>query len=433
MSTDFVTLWRAIGRAGGIEAYVREQLTAKGFLVKRRPTDNMSKDELARYKQQLKDEAAEKRRLEKESWLAYRATHVVHVGEGVYWNDADDFDRFDHPKADERRAENGLPQLDKPEQLAEALGLTVPELRWMSFHRDAALSLHYRRFTIPKRSGGERPIWAPLPKLKKAQRWILREIVERLPIHGAAHGFVPGRSIASNAAAHSDARMVVKLDVKEFFPTLTLRRIKGVFRKAGYREQVATLLALICTEAPRKVEEHDGKTWYLALGPRCLPQGAPTSPALTNVVCMGLDRRLTALAAKLGWRYTRYADDMTFSLPHPPPKAKVKAPRLGALLGSVRRVLEDEGFQLHPDKTRVLRDGGRQQITGLIVNDTLGPRAPRELRRRVRAALHHLRTGRPLPEGETIDRINGFVAYIRMTQPELGQKLAAELAALRKA
>ena len=112
-----------------------------------------------------------------------------------------------------------------------------------------------------------------MPTLKAAQHWILRNIAEKLPVHGAAHGFLAGRSILSNAAEHVGSKLVVKLDVRDFFPTVTLGRVKGVFRHAGYREPVAKLLAMLCTEAPREVVEQDGTTYYVALGPRCLPQG----------------------------------------------------------------------------------------------------------------------------------------------------------------
>src|SRR5262249_4135347 len=155
-----------------------------------------------------------------------------------------------------------------------------------------------------------------------------------------------------------------------------------IFRKAGYREQIATLLALLCTESPREVAQLEGQTYYVALGPRCLPQGAPTSPGLTNTLCLRLDRRIAGLAQRLGWRYTRYADDMTFSLPD----GHKGKPNLGALLGLVRRIVEAEGFQVHPDKTRVARKGGRQQVTGLVVNGDGAPRVPRKLRRQLRAA-----------------------------------------------
>ena len=149
--------------------------------------------------------------------------------------------------------------------------------------------------------------------------------------------------------------------------------------------------------------------------------GAPTSPALTNALCLRLDRRLTGLAQKLGWRYTRYADDLTFSLPasHNGP------PKLGALLGCVKRVVEAEGFDVKASKTRVHRPGGRQSVTGLVVNGDLPPRTPRTLRRQLRAAAHNLKHGKPLPEGETLARLLGYAAYVYMTDPELGTKLIA--------
>jgi hypothetical protein len=418
-STDLIVLWRTIVQAGGIPAWVEAQLAARGLAVTRRETEGMSERELEGYKKDLKAEAEERRKLRKEAWRAYKANHIVHLGEGIYWNDAGGPDKWDVDHAEERAAENELPPLDSPQQLAEALGLTVARLRWLAYHRDAATRLHYRRFVIPKRGGGERAIWAPLPALKAAQHWVLRHVVEKLPVHGAAHGFLPGRSTLTNAAAHTDARVVVKMDVKDFFPTVTLKRVKGIFRKAGYREQVATLLALLCTEAPREAVEHDGQTYYVSLGPRCLPQGAPTSPALTNTLCLRLDRRLSGLAKRLGWRYTRYADDLTFSLP----TSHQGKPHLGTLMGLVRRVVEAEGFRLHPEKTRVHRRGGRQQVTGLVVNGARAPRVPRALRRRLRAAAHNLRRGKAPREGETVAGLRGYAAYVYMTDPKAGAKL----------
>jgi RNA-directed DNA polymerase len=327
------------------------------------------------------------------------------------------------PNAEERAAENGIPALDSPQQLAELLGLSVPELRWLTYHRDAATRVHYVRFTILKRDGKARPIWAPHPKLKAAQHWILFNIVERLQIHGAVHGFVAGRSTLTNASIHTNARVILKMDIKEFFPTITWRRVKGLFRKAGYREQIATLLALLCTESPREVVEHGGKTDYVSLGPRCLPQGAPTSPAFTNVLCLRMDQRIAGLVHKLGWRYSRYADDLTFSLP----ADHKDKPNLGKLMGLVKRIVAAEGFTIHPDKTRVARQGGCQRVTGLVVNGDREPRVPRKVRRQLRAAIHNLKKGKPLKEGETIATLAGLAAYVQMTNRELGAKLRAEL------
>jgi hypothetical protein len=237
-----------------------------------------------------------------------------------------------------------------------------------------------------------------------------------------------GRSILTNAQVHVGAKTIAQVDLKDFFPTITFRRVRGVFRKAGYREQVATLLAMLCTEAPREVVELDGKTYFVAIGPRSLPQGAPTSPAITNTVCLRLDRRLSGLAAKLGWRYSRYADDLTFSLP----VGHKDAPHLGSLLGGIKNIATDEGFVVHPKKTRVLRRGSCQKVCGMIVNGDGGPRAPRKLRRQLRAAVHNLERGKPLPEGEKIARLAGYAAFIHMSDPELGSRLLARLGEIER-
>lgn len=418
-----VELWQRITQAGGVRAYIDGQLKERGYLVERRDVDDMSDREKDRYKKELKQEAAERKKLNREAWAAYKTAHIVCLGEGVWWTDEAKPDKWDTPNSEERAAENELPSLDSPKQLAEALGLTIGQLRGLCYHRDAATSLHYARFTIPKRDGTQRAIWAPKKKLKAAQRWVLHNVVERLPTHGAAQGFLVGRSTVTNAAVHADSRVVLKMDVKDFFPTVTWRRVKGVFRRAGYREQISTLLAMLCTEAPREVVELEGKTYYVSLGPRCLPQGAPTSPALTNALCLRLDRRLTGLANKLGWRYTRYADDLTFSLPAGAPDTPPDP-----LIKLVTQIAAAEGFTIKAEKTRLARSGRRQTVTGLVVNRDLTPRAPRKLRRQIRAALHNLKAGKPLTEGESLARLQGYAAYIYMTDPKLGKQFLDQIA-----
>lgn len=422
--TDLTTLWRNIVQAGGIQAYVQAQLVERGFAVQRRETDGMSQRELAQYKKSLKAEAEERRKLKRESWEAYRSSHIVFLGENVFWSDdSSRQDKWDLPNAEERAAENELPPLDNPQQLADALELSISHLRWMAFHREAATRIHYVRFTIPKHDGSERAIWAPLPKLKAAQRWILRNIVERLPVHGAAHGFLPGRSTLSNANVHTNSKAILQMDVKDFFPTVTLPRVKGIFRNAGYREQIATLLALLCTESPREIVEEGGQKYFVALGPRCLPQGAPTSPALTNTLCLRMDRRIHGLATKNGWRYTRYADDMTFSWP----ESNDGDPNPDGLAQFVKIIAEDEGFKIHDKKTRVARKGRRQRITGFVVNGEMTPRVPRSLKRQLRAMIHNLKNGKSLQEGETLEMLAGYAAYVMMSDREMGAKMMADL------
>lgn len=419
-------LWTAVEKAGGIDRYVHKQLNVKGYLVQRRDTASMSKHALQQYKKSLKKESLEKRRLKKQAWAAYKQMHIVHLGEGIYWSDTEDEDKWDMDNANKRLLENQLPAITKAKQLAEALDITIAELRWLCYHREASSSSHYTRFEITKRSGAMREIWAPRPMLKKAQTWILQEILERLLVHGAAHGFVAGRSIASNASQHVNSRIVVKMDIKDFFPTISWKRVRGVFRQAGYQGHIATLLALLCTEAPRTVVEHQGKKMYVALGERCLPQGAPTSPALSNVLCLTLDRRMTGVAKKLGWRYSRYADDLAFSQPISNSK-KAEEPQLTSLLGSVQRIVNDEGFALNRQKTHIVRHGAQQEVTGLVVNGKGLPRVSRQLKRQMRAAIHNIQQGKPLPEGESIARLKGYAAYIMMTDREFGQKMMGVL------
>jgi hypothetical protein len=212
----------------------------------------------------------------------------------------------------------------------------------------------------------------------------------------------------------------VKLDLRDFYPSVTFRRVKGLLRRAGLGEQVATIMALVATESPREEVVTHGKTYYVATGPRSLPQGAPTSPSITNALCLRLDARLSGLAKKLGARYTRYADDLAFSW-HGDARARV-----GTLLHAVRAIAEAEGFAVHAKKTRVMRSGARQQVTGLVVNasDPARPpaRVPRKTVRALRAAIKNRELGRP-GKGETLEQLKGMAAFVMMADRERGRAM----------
>ncbi len=248
-------------------------------------------------------------------------------------------------------------------------------------------------------------------------------------MHSAAHGFLPGRSITSNARVHAGAKIVVKLDIEGFYPTVTWRRVKGLLRKAGLGEQVATIMALVATEAPREELMVRGKPCFVATGPRALPQGAPTSPSITNALCLRLDCRLTGLARKLGARYTRYADDLTFSWHGDAARAADAGNAIGKLLRAVTEIVAAEGFTIKRSKTRVMRGGGRQQVTGLVVNQADGrpdARVPRETQRKLRAALKNRELGRP-GHGESLESLRGMAAFIMMTDRERGRAFMARI------
>ncbi|MFY0526961.1 reverse transcriptase family protein [Archangium gephyra] len=425
--------WKAIEEAGGQEAWVDAELKAKGLSPEHEDPSGLSEKEKTAWKEKKKAEAAERRALQRLAWEAWRTAHINHLGAGVHWEETGGPDKFDLKDREERAKANGLPELESAQKLAKALGLSVSRLRWFSYHREVDTGTHYRSWEIPKRDGGKRTITSPKKELKEAQRWVLANVVERLPVHGAAHGFVAGRSIVTNALAHKGADVVVKMDIKDFFPSVTWQRVKGLLRKGGLAESTATLLALMATEAPREVVQFRGKTLYVAKGPRALPQGAPTSPGITNALCLRLDKRLSALSRRLGFAYTRYADDMTFSWKKS--RGKTEAP-VAVLIARVEKVLEAEGFRVHPDKTRVMRPGNRQVVTGLVVNEAAkgqpGARVPREVVRQLRAALHNREKGKPGKEGETLEQLKGMAAFIHMTDPAKGRAFLERLSALEK-
>lgn len=417
--------WKVIAEAGGIDRWVYSELERRG-LVEDVDFQTLSKKEKKAFKARRDEERRVRRVLKKHGWSEYKRAHIVHLGAGVFYHDTVDYDRYDIAEREERRIDNDLPKLDDAQALAAALGVTVARLRWFAYHREVDSGTHYRRWTVPKRDGRPRLISEPKRDLKNMQRWIAREVTSHLPIHGAAHGFIPGRSTVTNAQVHAGAGVVVKLDLSDFYPTITTPRVKGVFRKAGYDEQVATLLAMLCTEAPREEMMIRGKKYYVATGPRSLPQGAPTSPSITNTIALRIDCRLWGMAKKLGLAYTRYADDLTFSYhgdaPHEAP--------IGPLLAITERIVVDEGFRVNQKKTRVMRKGGRQTVTGLVVNASgegvAEARVPRKLTRMLRAAIKNRELGRP-GKGESISQLRGWAAYIYMTDKKKGGALLDRL------
>ncbi|HLY11466.1 MAG TPA: reverse transcriptase family protein [Planctomycetota bacterium] len=386
-----------------------------------------AKEDRAARKAAKKREAEERRRARAEAVARRKAVEIDFLGRGVSGGLA-------NKTANEETLKRfGLPSLSTPAQLAAALSLPLLRLRWLAFHSEASTVSHYVRFQIPKKSGGVRDIWAPQPKLAAAQSWILENILTKIPVGPVAHGFVPGRSTVTNAAPHVKKAIVVNLDLKEFFPTITFPRVKGIFETLGYSPAVATVLALLCTEAPRREVDYSGRRYHVATGPRALPQGACTSPALSNLLAWGLDRRLGGVAAKLGWTYTRYADDLTFSGDTLVPKGEKDPRSVAWLLARTRHVCEDEGFEVNQKKVRVQRRNSAQTVTGIVVNDK--PSTPRSERRRLRAILHHARfegLERQNREGRAdyVAWLRGHVAYVMMVNPEQGRKLKLRLDAL---
>jgi hypothetical protein len=309
----------------------------------------------------------------------------------------------------------GLPVWRNEAQLAEALHLDVRTLRHLTVHSARERQPHYVTFAVPKRTGGERLIMAPKTRLKAVQRRLNALLIDRLPASESAHGFRPERNVRSNAAPHVGKRVVVHLDLQDFFPSIHFGRVRGLLVALGYGYQVASVLATLMTEAPRQPVLVDGTRYFPPVGPRACPQGAPTSPGLSNAIVVRMDRRLAGLARRFGFAYTRYADDLTFS------GDDIQAAH--ALRCLAARIAQSEGFAINRSKTRVMRAGGRQAVTGVIVNEVLG--LSRQQRRTLRAALHRLRL-----EGSGRDaRLEGHLAYLHMLNPAQAQRLKRGLAA----
>ncbi|GAB3638723.1 hypothetical protein GCM10027422_43130 [Hymenobacter arcticus] len=238
-------------------------------------------------------------------------------------------------------------------------------LYYYAYHKKET---RYRTFQIPKRTRGEvRTIKAPDHGLLRLQRLLLACLTASFTTsHDASHGFVPGRSVLTNAQPHAGHRFVLNLDLLNFFTNTYLGRVAAVLQLApfGLAKEAAYLVANLCCDQG------------------CLPQGAPTSPLLTNAVCQRLDRRLHELAACHRCTYTRYADDLTFSGNRPVFRAGFHQ-QLNAILAA-------EGYQQNEQKQRLQTPETRQEVTGIVVNER--PNVPREYVRQIRAMLHNWET-----------------------------------------
>jgi retron-type reverse transcriptase len=308
---------------------------------------------------------------------------------------------------------SGLPALQNRADLMEFFHLTEKELLWLLDARapDPQLrhSRHYIHREIPKKRGGMRVLLVPKAKLKAVQQVINERILGHVRPHAAAHGFCAGRSIVTNARVHQKKEVVLTIDLRDFFPTIGYPRVAGMFGWMGYPERVARDLALLCTTIVPNTTR------------RRLPQGAPTSPAISNLVAINLDKRLSAYAASLGFQYTRYADDLCFS-----------GPRRGVyrLLRFAKRIIRNERFRVNPEKIRIQRPSQRQSVTGIVVNQDLA--VPREERRRLRAILHQARkTGlekqnrRQHPHFK--EYLFGKWGFVNMVNPRQAEKLRPSL------
>lgn len=251
----------------------------------------------------------------------------------------------------------------------------------------------YKNFTIRKRSGGKRWISVPVPSLLAAQTWIAQRILKRIPVHAAAHGYVSGKSqpLLRNAGRHLGAKWLLHMDIRDFFSNISEVQVYSVFKDLEYPDLLCFEMARLCTRVtPNRSgarwlrEEASGIEGYACRKVGSLPQGAPTSPALSNLVFRPIDAVLEGLANSRQATYTRYADDLCFSF------SRIDRDGIMSLKKEVDAVLWSHGFSSNSAKTRIVPPGARKVVTGLVVNGEK-PSVPRELRDRIRMHLYFCR------------------------------------------
>jgi len=296
-------------------------------------------------------------------------------------------------------ASAGLPPLVTTEVLPFMFGITNRLVNSMSRFPDR----HYRTYRIKKKTGGWREIQAPRRFLKAIQLWIYTYVLRNYPMPSFVTGFAPGRSIFSNARQHASHRNLMVVDISQFFPSVTKSQVTQVYKSLGFPPKVAYVLAGICTLKG------------------VLPQGAPTSPALSNIVFIPVDLRLCEKAKEWDCTYTRYADDIAFS----------GSFRFGPKdIDAVCHIVAESGFMVNKRKCRIIGSGGRQLLTGLVVNRKALPQ--RSKRMKWRATFHRANLHPESYLGQS-RKLKGIAAYVNEYDPSLAKRyfsVAARVATL---
>ena len=283
--------------------------------------------------------------------------------------------------------------------LSKELDVSYRDLAWL-YGTWAKWNEWYKTYTIPKKTEGFRVICAPQGLLRAVQRRIYDIILSEIQLAPCCHGFVKKRSIITNATPHVQKEVVLSLDIKDFFPSITAKRVFGIFKNMGRLPEEARFLTRLCT--------YNGG----------LPQGAPSSPALANRVCGHLDKRLFKLAEYHHADYSRYADDLTFS----------GDKLILRLLPFIKTIIAEEGFIVSEHKTQIRKNYQSQVVTGLTVNS--GVKVQRCEKRRIRSMLHHAACRETVQNNKVqigVNEIRGYYAFLKNVEPEYAVRLTRDL------
>jgi len=282
----------------------------------------------------------------------------------------------------------GLPVIESLDDLAHQSRLS----KGIIYQFSKRSRHYYHVYDLPKRSGGSRRIAQPSRDLKAMQAWILHRILRPLSPTAASTAFQPGQCVIDNALPHLGSRVLLSLDLEDFFPSVPAGWIYSIFQSLGYSKWICTVLTNICTL--------DGG----------LPQGSPSSPKLANLACIRLDRRLLGYVGQRGIAYTRYADDLTFS--------SISEAAIRNSTRFIRIIIEDEGFRINENKTRFAGPSRCHRVTGLVVTEeTVG--IGRQKLRELRARINDLRTI-PTKAGADVEveHLRGWFAHLKSVDPD---------------
>lgn len=299
--------------------------------------------------------------------------------------------------------DNNLPVIFDFEHLSLLLGINKKKLAALVFGEE---EIFYKKILIPKKRGGTRELLIPNNTLKYIQKWILNNILNSISVSSFAKGFEKNKCILDNAIVHINQECIINMDIKDFFPSITIEKVFKIFYYYGYTKEVSFILSKLCT--------------YRGI----LPQGSPASPKIANVVCLKLDKRISKLSDKYEAKYSRYADDITIS----------GKKGIESIIKIVEPIVKDEGFRLNRKKTRVAYNNKRQEVTGLNLNSGRVT-IPREYKRKllqeiyycqkygVDGHLRHIKCEKAFYK----EHLYGKAYFINMIEPDIANKILTQL------
>ena len=304
-----------------------------------------------------------------------------------------------------------LPVFLDIKDISKAYNVSTKFLNWLCYHKDVSETDHYHRFKVPKRNGTFRDISSPKDYLRWMQGSLKKDIFEKLPLTKSATAYKKGGSVINNASPHLNKKVVVKMDLKDFFFSISFARVRGYIHSLGYSSGIATVLALICCDCQREIIDYKGKKYFVAKSRRRLQQGAITSPILSNLIATHMDKRISALIKSCDQdaSYTRYADDLAISF---------NENFSEKILSLINKIIKEEGFYINPQKFKVMRDPTEKIITGIKCNGS-DLSLPKRYIKELRAEIFNCYKTQKKLSHSILSKIN----YVTYTNPKQVSKL----------